>query len=141
MDSSATANVMRTTLSASGGVDSTSYTTWSDTQYFTIPFNYSVLGQPITALEIDPDGSKSVFYRYRKSIKLTGVFGYSQTPPDDIKQAVKIQVMRWYMRSKQAWQDAGASVELGQMICVQQLDPDVKNLLAPYQIGNIVCAP
>ena len=128
-------------VAESGGVDSTSYTTWGSTEYLAIPYNYAVLGQPITALEIDAYGAKSVFYRYRKSVKLTGIFGYSSTPPDDIKQACKIQVMRWYMRAKQAWQDAGASVELGQMIYVQQLDPDIKNLLAPYQIGNIVCAP
>lgn len=126
-------------VAESGGIDSTSYTTWSDTEYYAIPYNYAVLGQPITAIEINSGGNKSVFHKSRKSIKITGVFGYAATPPDDIKQAVKIQVTRWYMRAKQAWQDAGASVDLGQMIYVQQLDPDVKNLLAPYQIGNIVC--
>lgn len=128
-------------VAESGGMDSTSYTAWADAEYYAIPYNYAVLGQPITALEVDPGGSKSVFHKSSKSVKITGLFGYSATPPEDIKQACKIQVMRWYMRAKQAWQDAGASVELGQMIYVQQLDPDIKTLLMPYQIGNIVCAP
>ena len=126
-------------VSESGEICSTGYTTWVDTEYYVVPYNYAALGQPFYKLRLDRlKGTKSVFYGYTKGIAITGIFGYSLTPPEDIKQACKIQVMRWYMRAKQAWQDAGASVELGQMIYVQQLDPDVKNILAPYQIGNLV---
>jgi hypothetical protein len=66
------------------------------------------------------------------------VFGHSATPPADIKQACKIQTVRWFMRAKQGYQDSSASAAMGEMIFIKELDPDVKTLLMPYQIGNMV---
>lgn len=125
-------------VAESGETCSTGYTTWASTEYQAWPYNYAAYSQPILRLDIDLNGDKGSWTKYRKAIKLTGVFGYSSTPPEDIKQACIIQVMRWYMRAKQAFQDAGASVDLGQMIYVQQLDPDVRELLMAYKIASIV---
>jgi hypothetical protein len=41
------------------------------------------------------------------------------------------------MRAKQGFQDASASVAMGELIYMQALDPDVARLLAPYKIGNL----
>lgn len=126
-------------VSESGETCSTGYTTWTlDTDYYVYPYNYSGLGQPIQRLDVDWNGSKVNWYGYRKAVKVTGAFGWSLTPPDDIKRACIIQATRWMMRAKQGWQDASAAVELGQMLYTQQLDPDVARLLAPYKIGNLV---
>jgi len=125
-------------VAESGETCSTGYTTWTSTEYQAWPYNYSALSQPILRLDIDVNGDKGTWTRFRKAIKLTGVFGYSSTPPEDIKQACIIQVVRWYMRAKQAFQDAGASVELGQMVYVQQLDPDIRELLHAYKIAGMV---
>jgi hypothetical protein len=46
--------------------------------------------------------------------------------------------MRWFMRAKQGYQDAGSSPELGQMFYTQELDPDVKKILHPYILENMV---
>jgi hypothetical protein len=125
-------------VSESGGRASTSYTDWTeDTDFYVWPYNYSDIGKPIEKLIVDNDsGNKGVFNATKKGVKVTGVFGYSETPPADIEQACKIQSMRWYMRAKQAYQDTSASERLGQMLYTQELDPDVKRLLIPYKVHN-----
>lgn len=127
-------------VSEGGGRCSTCYTDWTrNTDYYTWPYNSTDTGDPIQKLVVDNDsGSKGKFYEVKKGIKVSGVFGYSSTPPDDIVQAVKIQVMRWFMRSKQAYQDTSASERLGQMLYTQELDPDVKRLLRHYKVRNLV---
>jgi hypothetical protein len=127
-------------VSESGGRSSSNYTDWTeDTDFYVWPYNYASIGAPIQKLIIDNDsGSKGKFYRVRKGVKVTGVFGYSSSVPDDIKQAAKIQVMRWFMRSKQSYQDTSASERLGQMLYTQELDPDVARILRPYKIFNAV---
>jgi len=127
-------------VSEGGGRCSTCYTDWTlDTDYYVWPYNYSGIGKPIEKLIVDNDsGSKGNFYSVRKGVKVTGRFGYSDSPPDDIVQAVKITVMRWFMRSKQAYQDTSASAQLGQLMYTKSLDPDVIELLRPYKIHNLV---
>lgn len=127
-------------VSESGEVaNSTGYTAWTEgTDYYVWPYNYSGLEQPILKLVIDWNSDKSTWTRYRKAVKVTGIFGYSLTPPEDVTQACKIQAMRWYMRAKQAYQDAGTNAEIGQMYYMQQLDPDVKEILRHYQLSNMI---
>jgi hypothetical protein len=127
-------------VAESGGRAVTDYTTWTlDTDYFVWPYNYNSVGKPIQQLIVDNiAGNKGRFNRGRKAVKVTGIFGYSASPPEPIKQACKITAMRWFMRAKQGYQDASASASMGEMLYVQSLDPDVKTLLAPYKIGNLV---
>mgnify|MGYP001466607497 CR=1 FL=1 len=94
---------------------------------------------PYEKLIVDNDaGSKGNWGTTQKGVKITGVWGYALTPPADVKQACKIQAMRWFMRAKQGYQDAGVNANLGEMIYAQELDPDVKMLLAPYRLHNAV---
>lgn len=133
--------VSLTTVSVAegGGVASTSYTDWTeDTDYFVSPYNYSALSQPITDLIIILDGSKTSWYRSRKSIKVAGIFGYSTTRPDVINQACIIQTVRWYMRSKQSYEDASANPFTGDLLFVQELDPDVIKILWKWILRNMV---
>jgi hypothetical protein len=125
-------------VSESGGRASANYTDWTeDTDFYVWPYNYTGKSIPIEKLIVDnSSGSKGKFSEVRKGVKVTGIFGYSATPPNDIEQATKIQSMRWFMRSKQAYQDTGASERLGQMLYTQELDPDVKRLLIPYKVHN-----
>ena len=126
-------SITTVSVAEGGGTGSTDYTDWATTDWIAFPYNYSALGVPINRLIIDRNGSKPGWYTYRKCVKVTGVFGYSLTPPADVAMACKIQAMRWYMRGKQAFQDSGASAALGQMFYMQELDPDVKMLLWNYQ--------
>lgn len=116
-----------------GGRTAGDYTTWVvDTDYYTFPYNKL----PIRKLVVEEDGSKNGFHRSRKSVKVTARFGYSATAPDDVKMACGIQVARWFMRGKGAFQDASAAANTGSIMYTKELDPDVKALLAHYVAAN-----
>jgi hypothetical protein len=130
-----------TSVAVSGsGRAVTDYTAWTaDSDYFVAPYNHTAIGYPITNLVVDNDsGSKGTWGKTKKGVKVTGIFGWSLTPPADVEQACKIQAVRWFMRAKQGYQDAAANPNLGEMVYMQELDPDVKMLLRPYQLHNIV---
>ena len=124
-------------VSEEGNYSSSDYTAWTlNTDFYTWPYNATALTQPIQRLIVDHNGDKGNWTRWKKAIQIVGIFGYSSSTPNAIKQACIIQVARWYMRAKQAFQDGGANIEIGQMTYVKRLDPDVKELLWPYMLGN-----
>ena len=123
-------------VAESGGIASTSYTTWTeDTDFYVSPYNYSANNEPISELVIDFNSGKSGWYGYRKAVQVVGVFGWSLTLPDDINEACIIQSVRWYMRSKQGYQDASSNPMTGQ-IFLTKLDPDVEKILHSYKVRN-----
>lgn len=108
------------------------YTAWAaNTDFFYWPYNYSTLGEPIRALEVNTKSgtTKSVFTFGPQRVKVVGKFGISSSVPADIARACKIQVQRWLKRAQQGWADSGANRELGALTYVRELDPDVKLLL------------
>jgi hypothetical protein len=127
-------------VSENGGRASTNYTDWTEnTDFYVWPYNYSSNGKPIQKLIVDNDaGSKGYFAPVKKGIKVEGVFGYSSTPPSEVAQACRIQVVRWLMRAKADWQDATVNAQTGEMIYAKELDPDIKKLLAPLKLEFIV---
>jgi hypothetical protein len=62
---------------------------------------------------------------------VTGIPGYSATPPDIIAQACRMQAVRWFMRGKQGYQDTGANINIGGLSFDKtlELDPDIRQLL------------
>lgn len=133
-------------VSEEGSVTSSDYTTWSSSDYLTWPYNST----PIMRLDVDvKNGSKLYFDAYRKAVKVTGVFGYASTPPEDVTQAAIIQTIRWFMRGKQAWEDTGAGPEVGQIninvggqrFIGSRLDSDVAAILHHYKVANLVGIP
>ena len=118
-----------------GGVASSDYTQWTEnTDFVTVPYNRL----PKKGLAIERLGSKGNFYRFQKGIKVTGKFGYSVSVPDDIANACRIQVLRWFMRGKGAYQDSSASAASGQVMYMKELDPDMKMLLQPYRTESVM---
>lgn len=124
-------SISEVAVSEAGGLSSSDYTAWTlNTDYLTRPYNST----PIRSLAlVEYNGTKGAFYSGQKSIRITGIPGYSSTPPDIVAQACKMQAVRWFMRAKQGYQDTGASVALGSMTFTGklELDPDVKQLLWP----------
>lgn len=120
-----------------GGVESSDYTAWGSSDYYGWPYNTTANAEPIRKLIVDVwNGSKSYWHPYRKAIKVTGVFGWTSRPPEIIARATRIQAMRFFMRAKQGYQDAGAIVDLGQMTYVKELDPDIHKILHKWMIEN-----
>lgn len=131
------ASITSVSVSEQGGVDSTSYTLWSSTEYYTFPYNATNRGKPIFKLIIDVvNGSKSAWFSYRKAVKVVGIPGYSTTPPDIVKLACRMQAVRFFMRAKQGYQDTGASIDLGSLKFTKkvELDPDVRQLLSGLKL-------
>lgn len=125
-------------VAETGGVSSSDYIVWASTDYFTYPLNADLNKKPYNSIVIDiENGGKSHFPKRMKSVKVSGNFGYQLTIPDDVRQAAIIQTIRYFMRAKNAYQDAGANPSLGQMVYVQELDPDIKILLGKYIMGNL----
>ena len=123
-------------VSEEGSYSSSDYTAWTEnTDFFSWPYNS--VDQPIRRVIVDPNGSKLNWTRFKKALKVTGVFGYSATVPEIIQFACVAQVVRWYMKAKQAWQDGSANPDLGMMVYAKRLDPDIKEMLWPFMLDNV----
>lgn len=128
-----------TSVSVAEQGDLTDFTVWSssDFDYQVMPANYALTGQPIRQLTTAIWNSDKGSFPYAKqAVKVVGIFGYSATPPADVKQAAIIQTVRWFMRSKQAYQDSGANAQVGQTN-VTTMDADVKAILYHYLIEGM----
>lgn len=123
-------------MSEDGKLQSTDYTTVSSTDYFLWPDNASEDEKPYHRIDLDNiNGAFSVFYTFRRGVKITGVFGYalSTAIPSDINKAAIITASRWFKRAQQGYQDSGAVPELGQLRYTKAIDPDVEEILAHYK--------
>jgi hypothetical protein len=126
-------------VSEGGGTSSTSYTAWTlDTDYYVAPYSYNQMGVPINRLIADWNSDKIIFPEYRKAVKVTAQFGYSSTPPEDIKLACKMLAIRWFGKAKQLYMDAGGGGDLGTLTYTGGIGADVRTLLQSYKIGNMV---
>lgn len=122
-------SVSAVAVSEQGGLASSDYTAWSSSDYITAPYNTT----PIFELHVDTlNGSKLYWQPYRKAVKVTGVWGYSSTPPSDVALAAKIQTVRLFQRSKQMFSTSGAP-EAGTQDYTN-LDPDVAQIVAHYKL-------
>lgn len=74
-------------------------------------------------------GSSKVFTEGRKTVKISAKWGRTDSPPEVIKQAVIIQVVRWFKRGQAAWQDVAGQAQTGVLMYAQTLDPDVKAIV------------
>ena len=102
-------------------------------------------GKPYTMLVIGANADYSYFtgggwtgrggfrraltYRGLPTVQVTAKWGYASSVPADIKTACIMQAARWYKRLQSAMADATASVDLGQLLYMQQLDPDIAGIL------------
>lgn len=109
--------------------DGINYTVWASTDYDVWPYNALADGDLIIRLDVNRlQGSKMLFPSYPKGIRITAKHGYAAVPLL-IEEATVIQSIRWFKRGQQAFKDAGAISELGQMVYAQALDPDVRNTI------------
>jgi len=119
-------------VAETGDIVTPTYTAWAATDYILWPYNAIAMGEPYTRLDIDVlNGNKAIWYRYPKSVRIIGKFGYTTTAgtPEPIVQATIVQTVRWFKRGQQAFQDVGAIKDLGQLKYVQDLDPDIKQTI------------
>ena len=126
-------------VSEGGEITSTGYTAWASTDYHLLPFNYSEKAEPIREIQIDTlNGSQSSFFGYPKGVKVTGVFGYSATPPAEINRACIAQTVYMFMQDKQGYQGTSAGGDVGSLKYTDTLHPTVAEILRQYKNKAIV---
>lgn len=129
------ASITSVSVAEQGGLASSDYTAWTEnTDYIVKPYNHTADGKPIYCLElVDFNGTKGAWYCGQKSVKVVGVAGYSIAVNSLVAQACKIQAVRWFMRAKGGWQDAGGNETMGTMRYkgAVELDGDIRAMLFP----------
>jgi len=130
-----------TTISAvavKDSIDDTTYTAWLTTDYDKAAgsrespdFNAT----PYTVLFCKPDGDYSTFTsgkmgRMRApTVSVTAKWGYATLCPDQIEVACAMQAARWWKRLQGAMADSLASPDMGTLMYLKQLDPDIQQIL------------
>lgn len=127
-----------TTVAVKDSIDDTTYTTWATTDYDkaagsrdTPDFNRT----PYTVLFVKPDGDYSTFtsgamgHIHAPTVSVTATWGYATSCPDEIETACIMQAARWWKRLQGAMADSLASPEMGQLMYLKQLDPDIQQIL------------
>jgi len=127
------------TLKADEDGDRVYERTWATTDYDLEPYNallqYPV--QPYTSIRVSHKGNYS-FPGTRRGVEITGLFGWPAVP-DPINEACLIQSIRIFKRRDAPFGVTG-SAEMGHLLVIPELDPDVMLMLAPYRrlsVGGI----
>ena len=92
-------------------------------------------GEAYTQIRITPTGVYT-FPGGDRMVKIVGKFGYGSVP-DAVKSAALIMVSRLWARRAAPFGIAGAT-EIGQLMAIKPIDPDVQELLAPYRCMGII---
>jgi hypothetical protein len=77
--------------------DRTYETTLATTDYDTKPDNTSLTSEPITWLEMSPNGNYS-FTTQSKGVKIVGKFGFAAAAPADVKMTIEEIVINTYKK-------------------------------------------
>jgi len=112
--------------------DGTYSKTWTSGQYQLNPTDTALNGKPYTRI-LATGGNVFPIYVVPKlpTLQITGTWGWAAIP-DDVREACILLSMRMYSRYNSPLGVAGFS-DMG-AITVRAIDPDVRDLLAPYQI-------
>jgi len=128
-----------TAVAVKDSVSDAAYTAWLATDWTacTGDYNYPDFNStPYTMLLCTANGDYSVFSSGRMAdrwqaptVQVTARWGYALTVPDQIKTATIMQAARWFKRLQGSMSDALASGELGRLLFLQKLDPDIAMIL------------
>jgi hypothetical protein len=122
-----------TTLKTDDDSDRTYETTWASTDYDLLPENALLEGRPYTYIECAPLGDYT-FPKHRKAVQVVGKFGFSDTPPDDIKQACIMIVATMYNSRYGAGTEGAATITgAGVVITPKDIPAGAKLLVQHYR--------
>lgn len=113
--------VSLTTLTNGNGATITS------TYYWTIPRNST----PKLAVQLKSTASWQ--WATDGEISIAGVWGWSATPPDVVREACAMLAAWIFKRYQSAMQDATANFDLGQLVYAQPFPLQVAELLKPFR--------
>jgi hypothetical protein len=120
------------TLLTDDGADGTYENTWvADTDFELLPYNAVLDGLPYTSIEIKPLGNFR-FPIQRKSVKITASFGWAAVPKP-VNRACVLQATRLFKRYITPLGQSAATAIGTINLTIPALDPDVTQLLRPYE--------
>ena len=122
-----------TTLKTDADGDRVYETTWATTDYELDPPNAQVEtpSRPYNAIRVTPLG-RYAFPAARRAVQIVGSFGYASTTPDAINEACLLMTGRVFRRKDAPFGVVG-SPDLGAVVNIRRLDPDVEMLLASFR--------
>lgn len=126
-----------TTIKADEDGDRTYERTWAATDYDLTPYDADDWGKPYTAVETAPNGNYA-FPLIAKGVQIVGKWGWPAVPKT-ITEACLLQVERLFKRKDAIFGVIGSG-EMGQLMVIPTIDPDVVVLLRPYiklRIGGV----
>lgn len=68
------------------------------------------------------------------TVRVTAKWGYATTTPPLVKSATILQASRWFKRGQAFWSDVAASNDMGRLMFMQAIDPDIKMMLTLSQL-------
>lgn len=101
---------------------------------------------PVTDIDMQPypgpyqvvrPRNGKAFPTHRYAVQITGVWGFGGDVPAPIREATLLQAARLFKRKDAPFGVAG-SAEHGQLMTITSIDPDVKQLIAPFIRQNMV---
>ena len=104
---------------------------WDPQDYDLYPYEATELGQPYTEIRTTWR-TRRVFILLARSVRVTAVWGWPAVPPA-IVEATSLQANRLYKRATAPFGIAG-SPQLGQMLTITRMDPDVLALVNPFRV-------
>ena len=126
-----------TTLSTDQNADRVYEITWATTDYDLWPYNAGLTSKPYSRLYAAPNGLYYFPSCIGKGVKLVGSFGWPAVPAT-IKEATLIQAGRIFKRKDAPFGVVGSqTAEMGQLMVIPRLDPDVEIMLRPYRKMDI----
>lgn len=119
-----------TTLATDHDMDGVYEYTWAATDYRLSPPNAAIDGWPYNQIKRKQLGSYYFPVGVDDGIKLVGRFGFPAVP-GQISEACYLQSYRLYLRKTAPFGVAG-SADMGQVMVIPKLDPDVELLVQPF---------
>ena len=105
-------------------------TVWEATDFDLTPFDPRA-GYPYTGVQVAPTGTV-LFGFSPRGVRVTAIWGWPAVPAP-IVEATALQATRLYKRKDAPFGVIG-STELGQLMTISKIDPDVKSMIAPYRV-------
>jgi hypothetical protein len=121
-----------TTLKTDEGGDGTFERTWQTTDFLLYPYGSLEVDRPYGKITRAPDGDY-LFPTGARLVQIVGTFGFSEVP-EAVRWATLQQAIRFYKRKDAPFGVTG-SAEMGQLLVIPTLEPDVRMALAGYRAG------
>lgn len=118
--------------------DGFTFQTLNTSNYYLWPSNALYLSLPYSRIYLNPRvGPVQRWPQWVNSVRVTAIFGYSQSVPPDIHQCVLDMTSRILRRIQQRFVDTGVMMDVAQLLAGSKLEKDIQDTLAYYRRSGL----